>query len=371
MITGEFARDARAFVALQRETDKSQTLAHPNIITVYDFDRDDTIFFMTMESLSGETLADYIAREDKEQKTVLRYISDLASAIAYAHKRNIVHSDLKPANVFITDSDTLKVLDFGIARAYSAIESEPGQADPNEILGLTPSYASYEMFERQPTHPSDDVYALGLIAYEMLTGEHPFERKSAQQAEAEGLKPQRIRGLPAYQWKAIRKALALRRENRWQNAEAFRKAFTGSGRRVKQLSVSLLIAVLAFSTYIAFFQPEAGPDVPFEELPQATQTKLLSQLEGARQALKFGDINGALFYLDNAYQLHPRNPDVMTELDDVVQQIIGGMERNPDPQTKEIYRQQVQELLKYSALRQNPVLLEKQKQLQAASEPTN
>ncbi|HCS27618.1 MAG TPA: serine/threonine protein kinase, partial [Spongiibacteraceae bacterium] len=99
VITGDFAHDARAFVALQRETDKSQTLAHPNIITVYDFDRDNSIFFMTMESLTGSTLDDYIQLENKDKSEVLGYIHDLANAIAYAHKRNIVHSDLKPANI--------------------------------------------------------------------------------------------------------------------------------------------------------------------------------------------------------------------------------------------------------------------------------
>jgi serine/threonine protein kinase len=94
-------------VALQRETDKSQTLAHPNIITVYDFDRQGSIFFMTMESLTGTTLDDYIKPEAGTNPEVISYINDLANAIAYAHKRNIVHSDLKPANILITDSNIL------------------------------------------------------------------------------------------------------------------------------------------------------------------------------------------------------------------------------------------------------------------------
>ncbi len=363
VITGDFARDSRAFVALQRETDKSQTLAHPNIITVYDFDRDGSIFFMTMESLSGEVLSQYIAREDKARQEILSYILDLSSAISYAHKRNIVHSDLKPANIFITENGTLKVLDFGIARAYSAIESDKSVQDPNEIVGFTPAYASYEMFEYQPTHPADDVYALGLIAYEMLTGCHPYDRKTAKKADEENLKPKRIGGLASYQWKAIRKALALRRDDRWQTAEEFRKAFSGSGRRVKQLSASLLVAVLAFGAYLAFFQPEAGPEIPFEELPQETQSQVLSQIKEAEQALSFGDINGALFYLDRAYQLHPRNHQVMERLDSIVNRIVGEMESNPDSQRTEYYQEQINELLKYSALRQNSTLLEKQKEM--------
>ncbi len=366
VITGDFARDSRAFIALQRETDKSQTLAHPNIITVYDFDRHDSIFFMTMESLTGTTLDGYIENNAGAKPEVIAYINDLANAIAYAHKRNIVHSDLKPANIFITNDNTLKVLDFGIARAYSSIEGQPAKADPDEISGLTPTYASYEMFEQQPTHPADDVYALGLIAYEMLTGKHPFDRKSAPRAWSQKLKPQRIKGIPAYQWQAIAKALEFKREDRWEDAEQFRRKFTGAGRRVRQLSAALLVAVLSFSTYIVFFQPEAGPDIPFEELPVATQEKVLNNLNEGRQALSFGDINGALFYLDKAYELHPRNPDVVETLDELVERMLANMSKTPTPEEADLYRFQLNELLKYSALSQNPKLLEKQKALRGS-----
>jgi serine/threonine protein kinase len=366
VITGDFAKDSRAFIALQRETDKSQTLAHPNIITVYDFDRDDTIFFMTMESLSGVTLDSYIS-SDAERAERIAYITDLGNAIAYAHKRNIVHSDLKPANIFITRENVLKVLDFGIARAYSSIEGDKTQADPDEISGLTPTYASYEMFERQAPHPADDVYALGLIAYEMLAGKHPFDRKSAPRAESLGLKPKRIKGLPAYQWKAIAKALEFRREDRWQDAGQFLSQFKGTGRRVRQLSAALLVAILGFSSYLLFFQPEAGPDIPFEDLPPATQESVLKNLSEGRQALKFGDYNGALFYLDKAYQLHPRNPDVMKSIDTMLDEIFGNMASPENAAQKAEYRQQLSELLKYPSLSQNPRLQEKKKSLEASN----
>lgn len=361
VITGDFARDSRAFVALQRETDKSQTLAHPNIITVYDFDRDGAIFFMTMESLSGHTLDDYIASHGPQGAApeTIAYIQDLISAIAYAHKKGIVHSDLKPANIFITEQNTLKVLDFGIARAYSTIEGEKTAVDPDEISGLTPTYASYEMFERQPPHPADDVYALGLIAYEMLTGNHPFDRKSAPRAESQGMKPSRIKGIPGYQWKAIAKALAFRREARWQSAEEFQRQFSGSGRRVKQLAAALTAVSLVFAGYLLFFQPQAGPDIPFDALPATTQQAVLSSLQEGEQAIKFGDINGALFYLDKAYNLHPRNPQVMDALDSLVADLLQAMASMPPNQQRE----QLEELLKYHSLSQNAALLERQKML--------
>lgn len=369
LISGDFARDSRAFIALQRETDKSQTLAHPNIITVYDFDRDGDVFFMTMESLVGKTLDDYIAEGGHDRKEVIGYIEDIANAIAYAHRRNIVHSDLKPQNIFVTGDGTLKVLDFGIARAFSAMDESGTPTDPKtdntgEVAGLTPTYASCEMFERQEPHPADDVYAIGLIAYEMLAGEHPFGRKRAVDARAEGLKPKRIRGLSRYQWQAIAKALAFERADRWQDAEAFRRKFSGVGRRVRQLSAALLLAVVGFGGYMLFFQPESGPEIPFEELPPATQQEVDTALSEAQRARQFGDLNGALFYLDKAYRLHPRNRRVMDELDSVVSQVLARMEKPATPEERQRYISQIEELQKYESLSQNPKLAARKKELE-------
>ncbi len=192
LIHGEFAKDSRAFIALQRETDKSQTLAHPNIITVYDFDRDGDTFFMTMEALTGTELSSLIKQASSDRRQYISFIEDLAKGIAYAHQRNIVHSDLKPANIFITQDQKLKILDFGIARALAGVDGNVDRS--GEVSGLTPGYASCEMFERQDPHPADDVYAIGLIAYEVLTGEHPYGRKKSIDARKEGLKPKKSKG---------------------------------------------------------------------------------------------------------------------------------------------------------------------------------
>lgn len=365
LLAGDFSRDSRAFIALQRETDKSQTLAHPNIITVYDFDRDGDVFFMTMESLVGKTLDAYISEGGHDRKEVLAYIEDIANAIAYAHKRNIVHSDLKPQNIFVTGEGTLKVLDFGIARAVSAMDGSGAPTDdPGEIAGLTPTYASCEMFERQEPHPADDVYAIGLIAYEMLTGEHPFGRKRADEARAEGLRPKKIKGLGRYRWQAIAKALAFERADRWQDAEAFRRKFSGAGRRVRQLSAALLAAVAAFGSYTIFYQPESGPDIPFEELPPATQQEFNTVLGEGQQARRFGDLNGALFYFDQAYELHPRNRRVMDELGKLVDNILATMEAPATPEERQRYLSQIEELRKYESLKQNPKLAARKKALE-------
>jgi hypothetical protein len=356
LIAGDFSQDPLAYIALQRETYKSQKLAHPNIITVYDFDRDGDVFFMTMEALKGRTLDEIINDRAHCQRHARSYIEALAQGIAYAHKRNIVHSDLKPANIFVTDEGVIKVLDFGIARALYG-----GGDDIGEVVGLTPGYASCEMFAAAPPHTSDDVYAIGIIAYQLYTGEHPFAKKKATLARDQGLKPKRIKGIPLYQWQAINNALAFDRDTRCADAGQFYRQFSGAGRRVKQLSVALLVVVLSAIAFFAVYEPEVGPDIPFSELPVAVQQQLTSHLAEADLALKFGDINGALHYLDRAYVLHPHNREVMKKLDRLVvamsEAIIAA---SAEPRQRV---QQIDELLKYESLAQNPELLGLRKSL--------
>jgi serine/threonine protein kinase len=356
LITGDFSQDPMAYISLQRETDKSQKLAHPNIITVYDFDRDGDVFFMTMEALKGRTLDQIIKDRTHCQQHAGEYITAIAQGIAYAHKRNILHSDLKPANIFVTDEGVVKVLDFGIARAlYSSGD------DIGEVVGLTPGYASCEMIAAAPPHTSDDVYAIGIIAYQLYTGEHPFAKKKATVARDEGLRAKRIKGIPNYQWRAINGALAFNRDERCYDADQFFRQFTGAGRRIRQLSLALFVLLLGFASYVTFYEPELGPEIPFEELPIAVQQQFSAHLAEADLALRFNDVNGALFYLDRAYVLHPRNPDVMDKLDDLVANMTAAIHATQAEPAQRV--QQVDELLKYESLEQNPALLNLKKAL--------
>src|SRR5690606_31981175 len=143
-----------AFIVLQREASRQQRLAHPNIATVYDFDRTGGIMFITMEYLDGVSLDDFIKQEVRPKGGLtpgeaMPIIEGMCSALSHAHARNSVHADFKPGNCFITGSRQLKVLDFGIARAMK----DPARAgdetlfDPRSIGALTPAYASPEMLE--------------------------------------------------------------------------------------------------------------------------------------------------------------------------------------------------------------------------------
>jgi predicted Ser/Thr protein kinase len=223
----EFRSHPQSLIALQREAKKSQSLAHPNIVRVYDFDRDGATVYMTMEYLAGKSLAQiFRARDFKGMalEEAMPILEQIAQALKFAHDSGIVHADFKPANVIITESGQVKVIDFGIARAFQRpdqIDMEATRFDPGSLGALTPTYASPEMLEHQEVDPRDDIYALGCITYEMLTGRHPFGRMPATEARDGGLQPEQRKGLTRQQCKALKRALAFDREQRTPTVEQF------------------------------------------------------------------------------------------------------------------------------------------------------
>lgn len=230
VLSEEFKAHPEAFISLQRESRKSQRIAHPNIVNVYDFDRDGDTVFMTMEFMDGSPLDEKI----NQYKTTGLPTDDcweilfgLCSALSHAHAEHIIHSDFKPGNIFVTQKGTTKVFDFGIARAVAQVE-RMGEStrditvfDAGNLGALTPAYASAEMLEGQEPDLRDDIFALGCVAYEMFTGEHPYNKVPADEAERQGLKPKRIQSIKKYQWKAIEKAIAFRREDRPASIDQF------------------------------------------------------------------------------------------------------------------------------------------------------
>lgn len=250
----EFRAHPQSLIALQREAKKSQSLAHPNIVRVYDFDRDGSTVYMTMEYLSGRSLAQIFRAPDFKgmlQEEALPILEQIADALKFAHDNGIVHADFKPANVIITDSGQVKVIDFGIARAFQRpdqIDMEATRFDPGSLGALTPTYASPEMLEHLEVDPRDDVYALGCIAYEMLTGRHPFGRMQATEARDGGLQLERRKGLTRQQWKALKAALAFDRNQRTPTVAKFcddvrcRGVMASTPVKLSGLAASLLAA---------------------------------------------------------------------------------------------------------------------------------
>lgn len=225
VLNDKFRQFPDALKSLQRESRKSKNLAHPNIVTVYDCDRDGDAIFMCMEYLRGSSLAKLIAEHPKglEASSAIRILRQVANGLSYAHVNGIVHSDLKPGNIFITDSGRAKVIDFGISRAIrQAGDEDVTRFDPGSLNALTPAYASIEMIESgSDPDPRDDIFALGIIFYQMLTGRHPFNGWMATRAFREGLKPQRPATLTSRQWKGLQRALRFERAQRTSSVTQF------------------------------------------------------------------------------------------------------------------------------------------------------
>jgi serine/threonine protein kinase len=234
----QFRGNPNSLVALQREARKAQVLAHRNIITVYDFDRDGPIVYLTMEYLSGKPLSQLLRTpgyQGMPVRAALPIVRGMCSALAYAHERGFVHCDFKPANVFLTTNAEVKVIDFGIARVFQRPEEESDATvfDPGSLGALTPAYASPEMIEHREPDPRDDIYALGCITYELLTGHHPFDRLSATQARNADFKPQRPANLDSRQWRALRAALSFDRNSRMPSVVRFIAEFDNEARAEK------------------------------------------------------------------------------------------------------------------------------------------
>ena len=187
----------------------------------------------------------------------------MTAALIHAHAGKIIHSDFKPGNVFVTSSGLAKVFDFGIARAVAQVEHLEDNPDDQTLFdagnlgALTPAYASLEMLQSEEPDVRDDIYALGCVAYEMLTGEHPYNKVPADEAERQGLKPKRISHIKKRQWRAIERAIAFRRENRLASIKEFEEQIIPKHKSSNWLISSLAVLfAAAISVYFLVFKEE-------------------------------------------------------------------------------------------------------------------
>ncbi len=257
VLNPRFQTDPQRLAALQREVECCQQLVHPNIVRVYEFHRDGSSAYLTMEYLRGEPLTARIRSESftaMSAPEALPIISAMGQALAYAHSRGIVHCDFKPANVFLTEAGEIKLIDFGIARAFAAREEEATVGDGRLLSfeAISPAYASPEILEGRDPDPRDDVYSLACTAYELLTGVHPFAYQPAIEAREAGLTVERRRGLSYRQWEALRGALAFERGKRTPTVARFINDFN-EGRLVWRAKPSYLAAGAAACLLVAVF----------------------------------------------------------------------------------------------------------------------
>ncbi len=217
VLRAKYQGQTEASATLERESYEAQSLSHPNIVSVFDLDRHGETYFIVMELLEGELLSGVLRWLDGRplaRDRALNIIATIGGALAHAHGRNIVHADLKPANVMVTTGGELKLLDFGFARRHALDPWIANSAAEDSAPSSTPAYASSERVNGEEPHPGDDVYSLACIAYELLSGVHPFGGRSAPLARAHGRDPARIAGLTNKQWYALQNALSWNRAER-------------------------------------------------------------------------------------------------------------------------------------------------------------
>ncbi|HWF13343.1 MAG TPA: protein kinase [Candidatus Acidoferrales bacterium] len=158
-LVGRFQTEARA----------AGLLAHPNIVVIFDAGEEDGLFYITMEFVEGRSLQSVIdARQPFPVPRVMKLMEQVCSALDFAHQHNVVHRDIKPANLMLTADDVVKITDFGTAKILQF-----GTAQTAHVMG-TPSYMSPEQVKGKPVDGRSDIFSLGVILYELMTGEKPF-----------------------------------------------------------------------------------------------------------------------------------------------------------------------------------------------------
>jgi serine/threonine protein kinase len=303
-----------ALIFLQRETSKARSLSHPNIIIVYDVDRDRNTVFMTMEYLDGISLEQWI---EKNAPATLEQCLPIwkasASALEYAHQKGLVHCDFKPGNVVISKNNEIKVIDFGIARAKAdASNIDNTMLNLNEMGAMTLSYASCEMLEGQAPEPTDDIYALAIVMYKMLTGKHPYPGKNAIQARILKMTPEVIKDLDKAVWQKLQAGLSYDRATRPQHAlqiltgliktnSGFNKQLIGTG----GAALLLVLGYLGFQFNTQETQKIRLVEPQTDNIPIQIQEPVLSPEQANELEIKLATAEAHL--LMGFYVLPPSN----------------------------------------------------------------
>lgn len=168
----EFTKDEQFVENFRRESQAAAGLSHPNIVSVYDVGQEGNIHFIVMELVEGKTLSELIEEKGRlDYKEAINITRQVASALSLAHKNQIVHRDIKPHNILITNTGVAKLADFGIAKAVSASTIIGGN---NKVMGSV-HYFSPEQARGAYVDERSDIYSLGIVLYEMLTGKVPFD----------------------------------------------------------------------------------------------------------------------------------------------------------------------------------------------------
>jgi Tol biopolymer transport system component/predicted Ser/Thr protein kinase len=236
----EMASDAERRARFEREAKAVAALNHPNIVTVYSVEQAGDVHFITMELVEGRTFSELLAEKRLPLNKLMEYAIAMADAVTGAHRKGITHRDVKPDNVMLADDGRLKVLDFGLAKVAAGKSFEQQQtAIPTKtvtqegmILG-TAAYMAPEQAEGKPSDARSDVFSLGVIFYQMATGERPFKGDTTISTITSILRdtPQSVtqlnKALPRHLGRIVKRCLEKDPELRYQTAQGLRNDLQG------------------------------------------------------------------------------------------------------------------------------------------------
>ena len=262
----ELSANKQLVRSLYSDFDRTKMLANcPNIIKVHGFDRDGSHVYMTMEYLTGQTLGDYLNHEPQNLTQAWFIIEGIGNALAYAHKNNIVHRDIKPGNIMLTDDGIVKVLDFGIASKINENEGDETKFGGHELGALTVAYASPEMQRDYPPDARDDIYAFACVIYEVLTGKQFYKQKSHKAAP--------INGLNSRQMEALNKALAFERDQRTASiSELLEKLKPVKTPWVKLIASGVSVIIVSGLAFWVFNKTDSPLELKQNSVSQVVQT---------------------------------------------------------------------------------------------------
>jgi eukaryotic-like serine/threonine-protein kinase len=230
VVSGHLMDDPNALARLEREARTVAALSHPNIVALYDFERENGIVFAVMELLEGEPLDRYVASEQLSWRRALEIAASVADGLASAHGKGLVHRDLKPANIFITRDGLVKLLDFGLAKQdpfrstlQTGSPTAAAETEPGAILG-TVGYMSPEQVRGERADHRTDIFSLGCVLYETLTRRRPFGGDTPAETMAAILRDQpselatAARQIPPRIDAVVRRCLEKNPDHRFQSA---------------------------------------------------------------------------------------------------------------------------------------------------------
>jgi len=269
------AGDAERRRRFLREARAASALNHPNIVTLYDVVSEDGRDSIVMEYVEGKTLADRIGRKGLLLRDALHYAIQIADALAAAHAAGIVHRDVKPGNILVTEKGSVKVLDFGLAK-LAGQEGVPASTQTASLAG-TPGYLAPEQIEGRPADTRSDIFAFGCILYELLSGRRAFpgETITAALAATATTEPKALEGVPKRLDELVRLCLRKDPERRLQHIddarilletlrEGFRSGGTGAPARWRlakrwRIAIPVLLAAMLVAGGLYYRAHQAKP----------------------------------------------------------------------------------------------------------------